>query len=212
MKITVFSAKGSAGKTPISVNIALERDFAIGTNETYHVLDRLFPDERLISVAPSEEFPEFPADIDIVFDLGGALGGDSAPSIRSAVIQSDVVLVPVYNEYKCINAAFHTVEEVRALNPNIVLVVTKIEKRKREMFSDWRQSADFREVTGTLSQLLEHEYPAVPLKFSKGFDIIFDREASLRELVEEGGIDAYNYRLVADQFDELYTAIERVGE
>lgn len=211
MKITVFSAKGSAGKTPISVNIALEREYAIGTNETYHVLDKVFPDERLIAIAPNEAFPRLSDGIDIVFDLGGAIGGDSAASIRSALEQSDVVLVPVYNEYKCINAAYHTILEVAPINPNIYLVVTKIEKRKREIFDNWKKSADFKEVTSTLSGLLDRTYPATPLKFSKGFDAIFDRELSLRDLVNAGGIDAYTYRQVADQFDDLYRMLEADG-
>ena len=37
MKITVYQAKGAAGKTPIATNIALDREYAIGTNEAFHV-------------------------------------------------------------------------------------------------------------------------------------------------------------------------------
>ena len=109
MKVTVFSAKGGVGKTPIAVNLALEREWAIGTNETYHILDslRAIPDNRVLAIQPTEGFPELPDDIDIVFDLSGSLGGDSSASIRSAVIQSDVVVVPANNELKAINGAYH---------------------------------------------------------------------------------------------------------
>lgn len=210
MKITIFSAKGSAGKTPISVNIALDRDFAVGTNETYHVLDALIPEERLLAIKPNEEFPKLPDEIDVVFDLGGALGGDSAPSIRSAVNQSDIVFVPVYNEYKSINGAYHTILELEGIGANIALICTKLEKRRGEIFREWTDSQDFKDITSTLSGLVGRDYPALPLKFSRGFDVIFSRELSLRQLVGQGGLDAYTYRNVADQFDKIYDFIDGV--
>jgi cellulose biosynthesis protein BcsQ len=208
MKITVFSAKGSAGKTPISVNIALDRGYAVGTNETYHVLDSIIPEEQLLAILPNESFPTFPPDIDVVFDLGGAMGGDSAASIRSAVEQSDVVFVPVYNEYKSINGAYHTIMEVQPINPKIVLICTKLEKRRNEIFRDWRDSEDFKGITNTLGKLVGEGFPAIPLKFSRGFDTIFQQEKSLRQIVNTGGLDAYTYRAIADQFDAIYTYLD----
>jgi len=210
MKITIFSAKGSAGKTPLSVNIALDREYAIATNETYHVLDKMFPDERLIAVAPNESFPIFPDDIDVVFDLGGAIGGDSAKSIRSAVIQSDVVIIPVYNEYKAINGAYHTILEVQEINTSILLVCTKLEKKRHEIFEDWSKARDFIGITAMLSTLTGKTYPALPLKLSKGFDAIFDHEISLRQMVNGGGIDAYTYRVVAEQFEDIYRFLDNL--
>ena len=161
------------------------------------------------SVPPSQPFVELPPEIDIVFDLGGAMGGDSAESIRSAVQQSDLVIVPVYNEYKSINGAYHTILEVREINPNILIVGTKLLKQRNEIFADWSDSRDFRNVRDTLRELTDKNYPALPLKFSKGFEVIFDQEKSLRQLVEGGGIDAYMYRLVAAQFDKIYEFIEQ---
>ncbi|WP_420011314.1 hypothetical protein [Tateyamaria sp.] len=69
MKITVYSSKGSAGKTPISANIAFDRGFALGTNEPFNVLEDIFDDDKVLSVAADDEFPELPPEIEIVFDL-----------------------------------------------------------------------------------------------------------------------------------------------
>ena len=73
MKITVYNMKGSAGKTPIATNIALDREYALATNEPYNLLDTILPEERLFSLQPDEEFPDFPEGIDVVFDLAGLI-------------------------------------------------------------------------------------------------------------------------------------------
>ena len=89
MKITLYSSKGSAGKTPIATNIALDREYAIGTNEPFHILGEVFPDDRVLSIAADESFPTFPDEIDIVFDLAGSISAH-AHSITSAIEQSDL--------------------------------------------------------------------------------------------------------------------------
>lgn len=208
MKITIFSAKGGVGKTPIAYNIAKDHGYAMGTNETFHVLDQVMEEESLIAIPPNDEFPDFGEEVDIVFDLGGAVGADSAPSIVSAVRQSDLVLVPVDNEYKSINGAFHSITEILPHNDRIALVVTKLEKRKGEIFADWKRSADFKEVTNTLSELLERTLPAFPLKSSKVFRHIFDRELSIAEICEKGGVDRYHFEPVNRQFKTIYQFIE----
>lgn len=209
MKCTVFCSKGGVGKTPIAFNIARDRGYALGTNETFHVLDQVMPEESLIAIPPNEEFPEFGDEVDIVFDLGGAIGADSAPSILSAIRQSDLVLVPVDNEYKSINGAYHSIVEVMQHNPNVALVVTKLEKRKMEIFSSWDQSADFKEVTETLGKLLDKKLPAFPLKQSKVFRHIFDREMSVAEICSGGGVDKYHFGSVKEQFDAIYKFMDK---
>ena len=54
MKITVYSVKGSAGKTPIATNIALDREYALGTNEPYHILDSFIQNDNFDIKATSD--------------------------------------------------------------------------------------------------------------------------------------------------------------
>lgn len=200
--------KGSAGKTPIATNIALDREYALATNEPYNLLDTILPEERLFSLQPDEEFPEFPVGIDVVFDLAGLMSRDARPSIVSAVSQSDVVLVPIYNELKCIHAGIHTIIELQPYNKNIVVVATKLTKRKGETFKDWKDSEDAKNIKAVVDHAIG-QVPVLPLKFSRVFDTIFEQERSIRELMAEDALARYTYRDVAAQFDSLLSYVEQ---
>ena len=208
MKITVYSAKGSAGKTPIATNIALDREYAIGTNEQFHVFDSFIPDDRLLAIDLTESFPEIPDDIDIVFDLAGAISAQSH-SITSAIRQSDLVIVPIFNEVKSLNSGVGTIRELAKFDAPVLVVATKLQKQSGERFTgDWRQSLDYQNVASAVS---EFDVPVLPLKFSKAFDAIFEKERSIGQLVAEDGLAAYTYRDVAAQFNEIYNHIDTIA-
>jgi hypothetical protein len=210
MKITVYSAKGAAGKTPISTNIALDRSYAIGTNERFHVFDSFIPDNRLLTVDLTEPFPDIPGDIDIVFDLAGAIS-EHSHSITSAIKQSDLVIVPIFNEVKSLNGGIGTIREVLPLNPHILVVATKLQKQSGERFhGDWRQSRDFQNIAGAVAEAVPEGLPVLPLKFSKVFDAIFEKELSIAQLRQADPLAAYTYREVAEQFDAIYHHIDEV--
>lgn len=119
------------------MNIVYDRGYSIGTNEPYHIFDQLLPDSQFLALDLNDAFPEIPDDIDIVFDLAGSLSS-SALSISSAIKQSDVVIVPIYNEIKAINAGLNTIAEVLQINKNVIVVATKLQKKKRsDVFADW---------------------------------------------------------------------------
>ena len=148
MKIAVYSSKGSAGKTPISANIALDKGFCIGTNEAFHIYDGLIADNRLIALHSEEAFPQelVSEDVDIVFDLAGSIS-KSALSISSALRMADFVLVPIYNEYKSLVAGLNTIQQIMKINKNVVVIATKLQKKKGDVFSsDWTDSEDFKNI------------------------------------------------------------------
>lgn len=208
MKITVYSAKGSAGKTPIATNISLDKGFALGTNELYHIFDSFIPEEKLLPIEPHEEFPEIPDGIDIVFDLAGSLSQQS-PSISSAIRQSDVVIVPIYNEIKSLNAGIHTILEVSGITKNIIVIATKLQKQKDDIFTDWRDSYDFKNIERIVLSKIDFIIPIFPLKFSKVFDTIFEKEKSIKQIANDDPLAKYAYRDVVKQFDDIYSFLEK---
>ena len=131
MKITIYSIKGSAGKTPIATNIALDLGYCVGTNESIDCYSHLLSDEQFIRIGQNEEFPKFSDDTNIVFDLSGSIG-DRAVSITSAIKQSDVVVVPIYNHLRSLQGGITTIIEVQQFNTNIVVVATKLKKTENK--------------------------------------------------------------------------------
>lgn len=59
MKITIYNMKGSAGKTPIATNIALDREYALATNEPYNLLDTILPENDFFYSNLTKSFRSF---------------------------------------------------------------------------------------------------------------------------------------------------------
>ncbi len=208
MKITVYSTKWSAGKTPIATNIALDREYAVWTNEPYHIFDGFIPDDRLLSLDLNDAFPKIPDNVDIIFDLAGSIS-KSALSITSAIEQSDVVLVPIYNEVKSIKAWLNTIAEVMHFNKNVVVIATKLQKRKKtDVFKEWSECDDFKNIKYAVHTQIGERVPVLPLKFSAVFDAIFEQEQSISQLMKASWLAKYQYREVARQFDDIYHLID----
>ena len=130
MKITVYSIKGSAGKTPIATNIALDHEYCVGTNESIDCYSHLLGKEQYIKVGQNKEFPKFAKETDIVFDLSGSIG-DKALSITSAIKQSNVVIVPIYNHIRSLQGGISTILEVAHFTKKIIVVATKLRKSNK---------------------------------------------------------------------------------
>ncbi len=212
MKIVVYSAKGSAGKTPIATNIVLDREYAIGTNEHFHVFDGFIPDERLLALEGNEAFPDIPDDIDIVFDLAGSIT-ENSKSIISALEQADLVIVPMFDEVKSLRSGIGTIREVKRFTDNILVVGTKLQKHRKDKFKGdcWVEGAAFQNIKEQLADNLDFPVPLLPLKFSAVFDTIFEREMSIRQIMDSDPLAKFNFRGVSAQFDAIYNHIDEVS-
>ena len=208
MKITIYTAKGGVGKTPIAVNMALDYGYALATNELFNMLDQTLDPDQLLTVGPEQAFPDFGPEVDVVFDLAGMIGHTAAPSITSAIRQSDVVLVPVTEEIKALNGAAHTIVQLRPLTDRIVVVATKLEKRRNEKIDDWKQSRAFGRIQNYLEARTGQGLPMLPLKRSTAYDAIFEQDRSMGDVMRADRLRAHSYREVHAQFEALMRFLE----
>lgn len=209
-KISIFCSKGSTGKTPLAMNIFYDYGYNIGTNEPYNVIEDLVPDNKMMVVGLNETFPELPDEIDMIFDLAGAMSED-ARSITSAIKQSDVVIVPINNEFKAIKAGLHSIAEVMKYNKNIIVIATKLNKQKKDTFinNNWKEAQEYIEIKKDVQTIFKDSISVLPLKYSTAFDTIFEREKSVKQICAEDPLLRHSYRVVELQLDLIYSELER---
>lgn len=218
MKITIYSIKGSAGKTPIATNIALDHNYCVGTNEGIDCYSHFLSEDQFLRIGQNEEFPKFTTDTDIVFDLSGSIG-DKAVSITSAIKQSNVVIVPIYNQVRSLQGGITTILEVLPFTKNIIVVATKLKKSKPESKIkkeaeliigeyNWEESEDFINIKRQLAASGMSDIPIVPLKYSNGFDVVDNEEKSILQLVESNNLYKHFYKTETKQLKDLYKLLQ----
>jgi hypothetical protein len=218
MKITVYSIKGSAGKTPIATNIALDHGYCVGTNEGIDSYSHLLDEEQFVRVGQNEEFPKFTDDTNVVFDLSGSIG-DKAVSITSAIKQSNVVIVPIYNKVRSLQGGITTILEVEQFTKNIIVVATQLKKTKENKRKkeggllikeyDWRECDDFLNIEKQLKENgINLNIPILPLRYSNGFDTVDDEEQSIIQLVNSNNLYKHYYKTEAAQLQEIYNLLK----
>lgn len=130
-------------------------------------------------------------------------------SITSAIEQSDVVIVPIYNQATSIKSGLNTIAEAMNLNKNIVVIATKLKKRgKHDQFKSWTDSEDFKNISNHVESKFDDDIPVLPLKLSEVFDTIFEKEKSIAQLMDSWSLYKYTLRDVSQQFNDIYQLID----
>ena len=81
-------------------------------------------------------------------------------------------------------------------------------KRKGEVFTNWADSEDAKNIASVVHHAVSPDIPVRPLKFSRVFDTIFEQEKSIRHMMESDPLARYTYREVANQFDNLLSYLD----
>jgi len=88
------------------------------------------------------------------------------------------------------------------------VVATKLVKQKGDSGSDWKNYADFKNIESLIKATIDFDVPVLPLKYSKAFDLIFEKEQSIHQLMQNNPLAKYAYKQVNQQFNDLYSLID----
>ena len=94
-------------------------------------------------------------------------------------------------------------------NTNIIVVATKLKRRgKNDVFTKWENCIDIQNIRDLVHNKISSAIPVLPLKYSEVFDVIFEKEKSISQLMAGHPLNQYHYREVNDQFNALYHLID----
>ena len=194
-KITVYSLKGGQGKTSVSVNLALEEDYGIITNDYYSPIELVLPEERYLKLRPEDDLPSA-EDLNgarIIFDCGGYLDSRVIPALE----MSSWVIIPIA-EYDtlCGKGLIDTIREVSPYNNNIIILLNKVGG----------------DMVGAIKKELERNqylYPIFEIKPSKVMQQIFTKRKSISEITKEEILNKRQFQLVEAQFQKLINFLNK---
>ena len=172
------------------MNIALTMDYGVVTNDIYSPIEEVF--DNVLKVSPSEEFPDFPTDAEVIFDLGGYI---EARSITKCYATQKSYLFLLSTSIQFLQTTINSVAEIEEYNTNICLIANRTKR------------GDYEEIRQILSRF--YKYPIFEVKESQSIPAIFKKKKSIKAMVEEGGLQKYHFQYLDRQFDKIIEFIRR---
>lgn len=195
MRIMVYNFKGGVGKTGIALNIALTMDFNYITNEVLNPLEDLLEEGTYIKLRRDQNVPILDDEFNVVYDFGGYIDKRAIKALND----SDVVIIPTKNEQLDLTVTVNTIQEIEPYNNNIIVVANMSEK------------GDFESVQAVMNNNYP-EYKVFEIKKSRAIPNIFVKKISVQAMTEKGGLNAWNFKKVNEQFIELTKELKTYGK
>lgn len=196
---TIFSLKGGVGKTSLSLSMALElesrgKDVSVISNDPVSIISRVLGDDKTMIMPQNQNFPkEITTDDDFILDLGGFL----EQRIIDVLQKSKTIIIPTTPDYASIQATISTLNDVKKLNENVVLVINRTDKK------------DFQEIYEMFRDKGLAKFPMFQVKSSKAFDNIQIKRISINQMMIDEPVRRRAYEEVQHQIDKIIEHLER---
>jgi MinD superfamily P-loop ATPase len=211
VKAAIASSKGGVGKSALAEAFVLsDSSFAVATNEPFSEWDVAIDEESVCNVEFEESFPEFPDDLNVIYDLSGTISRNGK-SIMSALKDADVVVVVFNNTRKSITHGINYIIEAKDINPNIICVANKITKRRKKGEITWESTEDYRAIRDALDQEVSKDIPLYPVRETSMFARIEESGTGMSEVIEANPLFGYHFREPKNQIENLLNAIKEYG-
>ena len=160
--------------------------------------ENIFSDDMLLKISPGDDIPDFSDFVGsktdhVIFDLGGY------PDTRlvNIIAQCAYVIVPLTNETYNLDIGVNSINEIAALNQNIVIVANKTTKN------------DFAAIEQQVRRFFA--YPMFNIKKSSVMQKMMETGLSIATLTKQATGKPYKrfYQLVDNQFNKL---IEHISD
>jgi len=178
MIISVINKKGGVGKTPISFSLAKDLGYELQSNDN-SVIETIYPDKARIGRPILQDH--------CVYDFGGFVDSGVLDIIKA----SNAVIVPCSIDYNALMRTVETIEEIIAVNSNIIVVITKTEKE-----------SDFETFRDEISSFFEDLY-FLELRNSKIFKNSMETGKTVTQLYQETPLSKSAYKTVYQQYQSL---------
>ena len=189
---SVFSLKGGVGKTSLSLSMCLEMEFnhldvSVISNDPVSIIEKVLGDGKGWILPQNKNFPsEINTEDDFILDLGGFL----EKRIIEVIEKSKNVIIPTTPDYASLQATIKTLNDVKKLNENVVLVVNRIDKK------------EFMEIYEVLRDACG-PYPVFPIKNSKSFENLQRQRKSISQMMVDEPVRKKAYGEVQKQIEKI---------
>lgn len=187
MQIAVINKKGGVGKTPFAFSLAKDLGLFLQSNDN-SCIEQIYPNMAKISSEVQ--------DLDnCVYDFGGFV----ASGVLDIIKKCDCVIVPCLPNNNSFIRTINTIDELKEINENLVILATGYKNEKGEEF---------------LENELEERYPTTPIFYFKNSMIVdnaINYGQSFEELYKESPLSKRSYSNFYREYKRLLKFIKNKG-
>lgn len=185
MNITILNKKGGVGKTCFAFSIAKDLGMYLQSNDV-SIIETIYE-----NMAKITKYPNFIDDC--VYDFGGFVSS----GVIDIVKKCNFVIVPCTPLYNSILRTIETINEVKEVNQNIIVLIT-----------DFISEDEKNDIHHSISENFANiEY--FFFKHSKILENAMKTGASFKELINENGLSKISYSHFEKEYSRL---LKKLGE